>query len=269
MNDIIWTHICKREVESYKSPLAQRAWFEELAREGTPGFSNAPGGIPNPEAPRPVTPLQPCKARLKNLTSKTELNGVEVDVMGPSVVPGRISVRVPLRDGGGGSKKFLVNPAYLEPTDPDVEVLNIEVPSDALHQRHMAARVPVQNILSMDKRVNQMKFAGRVADQMGAKAVLTKGLSALYAEPKVGNTTPSIFSSRSASASQLPPRHMHLPPFPKNYKHEASMPAPPDMPLGTARVLLRERGESCPLEARRGRKGYVRNQHGGIWGKLT
>lgn len=253
--------MCNREITSYKSPLQQRKQFEELRLAGTPPCTP-------PEAPKPATPLPPCHARLQGLMRRPDLNGVEVEVEGVSGVPGRIAVRMPVAGDPRGYRRLLVKSPCLQPNNGSASAPTLTLGGDAVVKGRLPGNKPIQEILEVENHVNRMKRAARISLEVGPKAVISgKGLRALYEVPSSGEKTPSVFSARSAS-SLLPPRDAALPPFPDSLRSPPQRPAPPGVPLGAARVPLREESK-VPLSARRGRKGYIRNAHGGFWGKLT
>lgn len=260
MNDIVWHHMCEREITSYKSPLRERKVYQEMAQAGTPP-------ITPPEAPKPVYVWPKCYAKLQNLTHKPELNGSEVVVEGPSAVPGRVTVRLPM----DGSRKFLVDPTRLVPIDADVPVRTYPQEGNAIQGGKLSKAKSTGDIIRDDRQVNIWKRNLRDAMEAGPMAVPQKGLKALFAEP-TGVRSPSVVSARSTS-SALPPKSMYLPPFPRGFKASFCNPALPEQELGTACVPLRDRpGHEEPwisLSARKSRKGYYRNGHGAFWRRLT
>lgn len=256
MNDIVWHHMCVREITSYKSPVKERAAYQEMHRAGTPP-------ITPPEAPRPKRVLPPVYAQLQNLTHKPELNGSEVIVEGPSAIPGRVSVRMKTAH----SRKFLVDPSRLALTDPEMLVPTFPQGADAVNAGKLSKDRSMGDIDFIEKHVNTWKRNERDALEAGPKAVPVKGLKALWMEAS-GQRSPSMCSVRSTT-SNLPPRTMYLQPFPDGHRSMPSMPAPPNMELGTACVPLREEEPSIGLSARRCRKGYHRNAMGAFWRRLT
>lgn len=256
MNDIVWHHMCVREITSYKSPVKERALYEEMHRAGMPP-------ITPPEAPRPKEVLPPCYAQLQNLTHKPELNGAEVIVEGPSAIPGRVSVR--LKEAN--SRKFLVDPSRISLTDPRMLVPTFPQGSDAINAGKLSKNRSMGDIGFIEHHVNVWKRNERDALEAGPKAIPKKGLGALYMEAS-GQRSPSVFSARSTT-SNLPPRTKYLPPFPDGTRSTPAMPAPPNIELGTACVPLREENPEIGLSARRCRKGYHRNALGAFWRRLT